>query len=187
MMNGPWIETLSGKQYHLLEPDPAVINIKDIARALAYTCRYVGHCTRFYSVAEHCIHLCNFAPPEQKLLALLHDAHEAYCGDVSSPLKRAIIDLSPYGVSPFDQIERLAQEATEEALGVAARWTEYDRKVVSILDKRICGDEKLAIKHSSPFDWPEPLGISHQIATFDWQNLTYTEDTFLFLYRRYSQ
>lgn len=83
----PVILTQSGININLLEPDPALINIDDIAHALSHLCRFTGHTNRFYSVAEHCVRAAAHVAPEYALEALLHDATEAYLGDVSSPLK----------------------------------------------------------------------------------------------------
>ena len=67
--------------------DPATINISDIAHSLSLICRYNGHCRNFYSVAEHCVHVAAILPDELKLMGLMHDATEAYVGDVCQPLK----------------------------------------------------------------------------------------------------
>lgn len=83
----PTILTHSGISFNLVEPDGDLIEIKDIAHALSHICRFTGHTNRFYSVAEHCVRASNHVAPEHKLEALLHDATEAYLGDVSSPLK----------------------------------------------------------------------------------------------------
>lgn len=83
----------SGVMHDLLNPaangDP---NIEDIAHALANICRWTGHTSRFYSVAEHCIRAAAIAPPECKLHVLMHDATEAYLGDVATPLKQLLPD-----------------------------------------------------------------------------------------------
>lgn len=86
----PYIETASGKMFPLLDPKPTDINIRDIATALSKICRFTGHTEKFYSVAEHSWHCANVLmdqPKEVQLAALLHDASEAYCQDISSPLK----------------------------------------------------------------------------------------------------
>jgi hypothetical protein len=83
----PTILTRSGINFNLVEPDGGQIEIEDIAHALSHICRFTGHTNRFYSVAEHCIRASEHVAPEHALEALLHDATEAYLGDVSSPLK----------------------------------------------------------------------------------------------------
>lgn len=88
--DGNWIETISGQKVSLLDPTEEAIHINDIAHALSRICRYSGHTPEFYSVAEHSIVGSFFIPEPYKLSFLLHDAHEAYIGDMVSPLKRTI-------------------------------------------------------------------------------------------------
>jgi len=84
---GNWIQTHSGHAYYPQDPRISDIFINDIAHALSMQCRFVGQCNRFYSVAEHSVHVSRLVPPEHQLAGLLHDATEAYLGDVSRPLK----------------------------------------------------------------------------------------------------
>lgn len=91
----PQIEVTSGRFVDLYAPDPATLTLRDIARGLAYSCRYGGHVKRFYSVAEHALLVRNLlwsqgAAPEMLRAALFHDAAEAYLGDVVAPLKWAL-------------------------------------------------------------------------------------------------
>jgi hypothetical protein len=87
---GHWMQTASGGAYWPLDPRPEEVFIKDIAHALSHMCRYGGHCKRFYSVAEHSVIVSRVVPPEHALAALMHDATEAYCGDVVRPLKKSL-------------------------------------------------------------------------------------------------
>lgn len=98
--SGAWIETFTGKKFHLLDPQPEEIVIEDIAHALSMQCRYTGHVRRFLSVAEHSWNVCNFLDFGQKLAGLLHDASEAYITDLSRPIKV----LTPVG-PPYYAIE----------------------------------------------------------------------------------
>lgn len=84
---GRWIETYTGKQFHILDPQQDEIDLYDIAHALSMQCRYTGHCESFYSVAEHSYIISLMVPKEDALAALLHDASEAYLTDVASPVK----------------------------------------------------------------------------------------------------
>ncbi len=90
--DGHWITTFTGKKFHYLNPLPEEIDIRDIAHALALTCRFGGHVRTFYSVAEHSIRVSDIVADEYKLVALLHDAHEAYLHDVPRPIKQDMIE-----------------------------------------------------------------------------------------------
>ena len=83
----PVILTRSGHDFDLLAPESSRIEIADIAHALSNICRFTGHTHQFYSVAEHSWWCSLMVAPADALAALLHDAAEAYVGDVSSPLK----------------------------------------------------------------------------------------------------
>lgn len=85
---GHFMHTRTGK-FWPLDPRAEDVNIEDIAHALAYQCRFNGATREFYSVAEHCVH-CSFIGPESEALErLLHDASEAYTGDLIRPIKRS--------------------------------------------------------------------------------------------------
>jgi uncharacterized protein len=89
---GDWMQTYTGKQFFPVDPREEDVCIEDIAHALSMLCRYGGHCLRFYSVAEHCVHAASLAPKELKLVSLLHDASEAYLCDIIRPLKCFLSD-----------------------------------------------------------------------------------------------
>ena len=86
-----WIQTANGHLFDVLAPDPAKIDITDIAHALSNICRYTGHTGVFYSVAQNSV-LASLHITDAKfaLAALMHDASEAYLGDVSRPLKKVL-------------------------------------------------------------------------------------------------
>lgn len=86
--DGSTIETCSGRYVDVRHPDPATIDAMDIAHALSMQCRFNGHVRAFYSVAEHCVRVARHLPTELCVHGLLHDAAEAYVGDVVTPVKR---------------------------------------------------------------------------------------------------
>jgi uncharacterized protein len=88
---GPSIQTFTGRRFYQLDPKPDDISILDIAHALSNQCRFSGHLTEFYSVAEHCIHVSELLPEWLKFAGLLHDASEAYLIDMPSPIKKNTI------------------------------------------------------------------------------------------------
>lgn len=88
-----WIQTVSGRKFDLLCPRVADINIGDIAHALSLLCRFNGHVPRFYSVAQHSVIVSRLCEPRYALAGLLHDAPEAYIGDITRPLKDLLPDV----------------------------------------------------------------------------------------------
>lgn len=94
-----WLQSHSGKILDAENPTPEMIDIQDIAHALSMVCRYGGHCRDFYSVAEHSVHVMRLGQmhptmmsitahwAKRSLALLLHDAAEAYMGDIMTPNK----------------------------------------------------------------------------------------------------
>ena len=88
-----YISTYSGIKFNLFNPAAEDVNIEDISHALSNICRFNGHSSRFFSVAQHCLivsHLLMQETTRLMLLGLLHDAHEAYIGDMPTPVKRLL-------------------------------------------------------------------------------------------------
>lgn len=112
---GPWMTTFTAKRFYPMNPDPAKITIEDIAHALSNTCRWNGHTTVYYSVAQHCIAASVVAATPYRMAMLLHDAAEAYMGDLVRPLKRGT-DMG----RQFAVIEDRVQEAVLVAFNVEA-------------------------------------------------------------------
>lgn len=84
---GDWIQTHSGRAIYPLGANEDEITIDDIAHALSNQCRFTGHTSEFYSVAEHCVHVSELCDEPYMLWGLLHDATEAYLVDLARPIK----------------------------------------------------------------------------------------------------
>jgi len=103
------LETVTGKLVNIQNPDPATIDIEDIAWGLSRMPRFCGHTITIipYNVCQHSMFVADevekilkdrfryaLTPIEVAanrltvLKALLHDAAEVYTGDLPSPLKR---------------------------------------------------------------------------------------------------
>lgn len=87
-----WICTASGKRFFPLCPREEDMDIEDIAAALSRSCRFLGHCREFYSIAEHSLLVATILEWDDRRRAtqldgLLHDAAEAYLPDMPRPLK----------------------------------------------------------------------------------------------------
>ena len=91
--DAPVIRTFMGKWVNVFDPTLDMFDIRDIAHALSHQCRFSGHVSHFYSVAQHSI-LCYRRAYDQglnkkeQLTALMHDSSEAYLVDIPRPIKK---------------------------------------------------------------------------------------------------
>lgn len=164
-----WMQTYTGKRFYPLAPDPEMIDPVDIAHALGAICRYGGHTLTHYSVAEHCVILSDWVPGEHALWALLHDATEAYVGDMIRPLKHSA------GMSAYVEAEDRVMAAVAERFGLESS-TMPD--AVKEGDNRIILDERAAVLRPTGEAWEAekaggPLGVrirawQPRIAELEW-------------------
>ena len=89
-MSDFWVATYAGKRFDLKEPEAGDVDVRDIARALSMMCRFNGHTSKFYSVAQHSVMVSRFVPEALAPWGLMHDAAEAYVQDIVRPLKRLL-------------------------------------------------------------------------------------------------
>jgi len=94
-----WIQMHSGHSFSFTRPEEADIELEDIAHSLSHICRFGGHTKVFRSVADHGICVANHlmrskdTTPNTRLWGLIHDASEAYIGDIVTPLKRQLTGI----------------------------------------------------------------------------------------------
>lgn len=168
-----YILTRSGRQFDFLNPQPDAVAIEDIAHALSHINRFTGHTKYAYSVAQHSIAVSRYlerteASVEVQFAGLMHDAHEAYFGDISTPLK---------SVLPIREFEDRIQAVVGAAFGLTLAQM-HDRRVkladltaLAIEAEHLMPPDAVAWDYLAPvtpemrqcMDIPEPLQ-AHQAA-----------------------
>jgi len=154
-----WIQTRSGRVFDVADPWASEVSIADICFALARIARFTGHTRRFYSVGEHTLGMLRLwsrddrsrNDPRFEVLVrgcvITHDMHEAYVGDMSRPVKRAMGDA-------WLTLEHNVMRRVQCALGTAT------------LDGRawgVCKDLDnlmLALEATELMQWPESAWTS---------------------------
>lgn len=108
--------TYSRIKMDVLNPRVNMIILEDIVKGLAYNSHFSGQTPEFFSIAEHCLiteMLVREHHPEDfelRLIALLHDASEAYIGDMIHPIKILFPE--------FKELENKLQETIMQAFGL---------------------------------------------------------------------
>ena len=112
-MASPYVSTFLGHRFFLTSPHIDDVAIEDIAHGLAYQCRFNGQTSAFYSVAQHSLMVMSLVPDSLHFQALLHDAAEAYLGDMVKPLKQLFPQFSVIESRVMDIIgQRFAVDLT---------------------------------------------------------------------------
>ena len=176
------IITYTGKSFDLLDPQPEMVCIEDIAHSLSLLCRYTGHAKEFYSVAQHCVLMAGVKSPSNPLHRLLHDAGEAYIGDMSSPWKQILwTGISLKGAIQYVRVkewEQKIQQAVGVALGVDLR---HSTEVKDIDNRMYFTEVRDLMMQSEEFGkWRANLKPFDFFIT-SW-NPKYAEHSFLCLY-----
>lgn len=160
---GDWIQTYSGRRFWPLDPRTEDVCLDDIAHALSNLCRFTGHVKTFYSVAQHCVLASRAVHPDVAMLALLHDAAEAYLGDIARPWKRFLHVHADGLHEPLRQVEGTLLATILNAFMVPAEflplslWQEVER-----IDLVMLATEKRDLLGAGPkwqheYDGHEPL------------------------------
>lgn len=164
-----WNQTLNGGFIDLLDPKPEQIDWRELSIALARQARFNGHTPRgFYSVAQHCMIGAAAIYRDTRRMDwaaafLLHDAHEAYIGDDTSPKLKALETLCCEMASDthagewFKQAYRSLQKRLAAAIYAAAgaQWplSAAAKAIVKEYDLRMLRTERDALLAVPPFAW----------------------------------
>lgn len=160
---GTTIKVFKGQYIDLANPDPQDIEMHSIATALARICRYGGHSPKYLSVAEHCYHATRLAmqdgQSDEVLRAVfLHDASEAYMGDLVAPLKQIIGE-------EYGDLERKMEHAISERFGVNIH-KHYD--AYKAYDLMMLKAEKLALWGDDGIAWSRLESVPVREVGFRW-------------------
>lgn len=143
---GPTIMLASGHLFDFLDPHNSEFTIEDVAHGLSLICRYTGQCRAFYSVAEHSLLVSDIAT-DYRYEALLHDAAEAFIGDVTRPLKQLLPE--------YKRIETVVEDAVIERFGLDRNY----RATVKAADLRVLAAEQVQVMAPGTADWAAKAGI----------------------------
>jgi 5'-deoxynucleotidase YfbR-like HD superfamily hydrolase len=160
------LETVSGRKIKVTDPDPASIEITDIAWALSRMPRFSGHSIPYipYSVAQHCIQVAKeLAPygPVMQMHGLLHDAAEAYINDLPSPVKHI-----PEIHAVIKQLEDSLMTAIYKSLELEFP-TDEQAEVVKAADKHQQAIEAYNFMYSRGSDWNLPKVSFQKLQEFE--------------------
>jgi hypothetical protein len=166
--------TITGREHHLSgdEVQQQMIDIYDIAWSLSQINRFTGHAMRPYSVAEHSLFVAELAERDGKtplvqLACLLHDAHEAFTNDLSSPAKNAI------GLA-WGKFEALQADRVRRLLGVNDAFRQHGA-LIQYFDLQALATERLQLTNYNPrhhAPWPVLDSPGQEIRPCGWANLT---------------
>lgn len=145
------VRTFTGKKFFIFDPRPEDVCAADIAHALSMQCRYNGHTEQFYSVAQHCVLMSHAVSLEYQLEALLHDAAEAYIGDIVRPLKHSS------SMTAYCNIDENITSVIYQKYGLPPYQRSHEVKQA---DSRILADEAHLVRNLAPDISLEPLGVT---------------------------
>jgi len=119
-----WMQGRQGRPIDLINPASAEVDFREIADTLADINRYNGAALKQISVAAHTLIVCDAAPDAVKPWALLHDAHEARIGDITTPVQMALGEIArahhPEGCRIFHDALRDFKTRHDAAIYAAA-------------------------------------------------------------------
>jgi len=169
-----WIITFTGKQFWPLDPRPEDVCLEDIAHALSNICRFTGHCKSFYSVAQHCVLVSQNC--EYPMRGLLHDAAEAYLGDMSRPMKRSRLG------GAYQLAEIHLQDTIYAHFGMESVEA-IENDIVKNVDNRLLMTEKMQLVIPHSHIWTDIQGRGIEPLPIEITPLYPIEAEYLFLAR----
>ena len=138
---GRYIQTASNLRVYPAHSSEEDFYIGDIALGLGNVCRFAGQIAEWYSVAEHCVPGSYQAErafgPNIAFEFLLHDAAEAYMGDLASPFLYMVPDYEVLR----DRIQNTIQSRFLIPQGKTPECHEIDVKMLVTEARDLCNPE----------------------------------------------
>lgn len=153
--------THSGRMVDLLNVTPEDIKLSDISWALAHINRFYGHASRSYSVAEHSINVARLLPEPIKIYGLLHDAHEAYIGDLSTPMKQALARQIEAEIV-YRQFETYKMDASDEAVFEEAL-SDIERPIIAAIHQKLGVPWPVSPHVTAAVKWADVTMVQHEL------------------------
>lgn len=162
----PWMQTHSGRAWNLVSPKAADVHWPDVAHHMAQTNRFNGATAKPYSVAEHCCHVHDHLADQGHadyvlLLGLVHDAHEGFVNDLTTPTQAALDRMLPGAAQAFADLKARQDMAIFEAAGLldlfakpenVSQWAEAHR-LVKAADHALLMQERNELLGMPPAPW----------------------------------
>jgi len=162
-----WMQTRSGLAVDLARPDLSAIDIMvDIAIPLSLTNRFAGHTARLdgagFSIAQHsnlgadAVLQETGGDTDAALAFLLHDAHEAFIGDLTSPFVAALDFLAlDNGIvrRATKVIKGRLDSEIYNRLGLTWPRSPYHQGIVADMDLRMLRRERDELMSPPPKPW----------------------------------
>jgi hypothetical protein len=185
-----WLQTGFGLAFDLLDPRPEMVNFEvDVAESLARLTRFTGHVrSGVYSVAQHSVMGADALRREtgsDDLAAafLLHDAHEAFLGDIATPVASAIaaeaghlggVEAGIAVTSALRSLKHRIDQAVHLRAGLSWPLPPSTAEAVKEMDLRMLATERRFLLGPSPFCWSEsveraqPIRIIGKFRVWPW-------------------
>ena len=149
-------QTYSGRLIDVLNPNPSDISFLDIAHHLSHIQRFNGGTTRSLSVARHSLNVSSIVlddtgSPLSALYGLLHDAHEYITGDITTPIKQAIKQIS--GFDAVGELQRVIDGAIFTAAGLPPVMDVRIHHAVKVADEKSLSHEVNNFIAPTSYDW----------------------------------
>ncbi|HEV7284544.1 MAG TPA: hypothetical protein VGN75_06780 [Kaistia sp.] len=185
-----WKQSRSGLAIDLVDPDLSAIHIRlDIAVPLSLINRFDGHAGRGeqagYSVAQHCIKDADAilhetgGDTDAALAFLLHDAHEVFSGDITTPVAESLdrMALDTLG-RPANGIIRRAIKTMKarldaeiyKRLGLGWPLSAHRAHLVADMDLRMLRAERDELMRPAPKPWGNAIETALPIPNLGWRD-----------------